>query len=102
MSTVTQLTTVTADLIGAQTPPTASVKNPPKAQRAPSKDSEAAAGAEPSQRLVIKEGAQAGVLIYTVLDRATGEVLVQIPREEVIRIAARPNYEAGQVIDTKV
>jgi flagellar protein FlaG len=50
---------------------------------------------------VIKEGAQAGVLIYTILDRATGEVLVQIPREEVVRIAARPDYSAGQVIDTK-
>jgi flagellar protein FlaG len=56
--------------------------------------------AEPIQRLVISEGASTGVYIYTILDRSTGQVLVQIPREEVMTLASRPDYTAGKVIDT--
>ncbi|MDB5460963.1 MAG: hypothetical protein JWO72_2704 [Caulobacteraceae bacterium] len=106
MSTITQLTTVPADLVGAQLNPL-----PPPATKAPSKTSATTSSTASSssqtsgdseQRLVIKEGAQTGVFIYTILDRATGAVLVQIPREEVVKIAGRPDYSAGQVVDTKV
>jgi flagellar protein FlaG len=106
MSNITQLTTVPADLVGAQLNP-----RPAPATKAPSKTSAATSSpassssetsGDPEQRLVIKEGAQAGVFIYTILDRVTGAVLVQIPREEVVHIASRPDYSAGQVIDTKV
>jgi flagellar protein FlaG len=106
MSTVTQLTTVPADLVGAQAiSPSASArkapsKTPPASASTASSSSETSGDA--AQRLVIKEGAQAGVFIYTILDRATGQVLVQIPREEVVHIATRPDYTAGRVVDTKV
>ena len=107
MSTVTQLTTVPADLIGAQVspPPSSSTTTAPSKSSSKAGPSVSEASGNPAasaQRLVIKEGAQAGVLIYTILDRATGEVLVQLPREEVVRIASRPDYSAGQVINTKV
>jgi flagellar protein FlaG len=104
MSTVTQLTTVPADLIGATanpSPPAAKTPSKPSSTSTSPASSSSDSSAD-SQRLVIKEGAQAGVLIYTILDRATGEVLVQIPREEVVRIASRPDYSAGQVFDTKI
>ena len=106
MSTVTQLTTVPADLVGAQANPPPAPGAKPPAKTAPAAASTASSSSETSgdaaQRLVIKEGAQAGVLIYTILDRATGQVLVQIPREEVVHVATRPDYSAGRVIDTKV
>lgn len=107
MSTITQLTAVPADLIGAQaTPsapgPAATTPTPPAAAASPSSASGSAPSNESSQRLVISEGAQTGVYVYTILDRTTGQVLVQIPREEVVRISSRPGYAAGQVINTKV
>jgi flagellar protein FlaG len=108
MSNITQMTTVPADLVGAQAappaPPAATPPKPPAASGSdPASESEAEkSGNDSQQRLVISEGAETGVYVYTILDRATGQVLVQIPREEVVRIAARPDYTAGQVIDTKV
>jgi len=106
MSTVTQLTTVPADLVGALAirPAGPATKAPPK--KPPASPSSASSSSETSgdaaQRLVIKEGAQAGVFVYNILDRETGQVLLQIPREDVADIAARPDYSAGQVLDTKV
>ena len=98
MSTITQLTTVPADLIGAQAlrpqKPVERERKPAKAIGKPAADAE--------QRLVIREGTEDGLFIYTIVDRASGKVMVQIPREDVDKFAARPDYEAGQVLDTKV
>jgi flagellar protein FlaG len=51
-------------------------------------------------KLVIEQGARKGVFIYKVLDRETGEVVRQLPREEVIRLKDQNGYAAGAVIDT--
>ena len=42
-----------------------------------------------------------GVFIYKILDRETGEVVRQLPRDEVARIGERSSYAAGAVIDTR-
>jgi hypothetical protein len=101
MSTIVQMTTVPADLIGAQAmlPLKRTDKDPKKAKPVakPEADAEAA-----DQRLVIREGVERGVFVYTVLDRASGKVMVQLPREEAAQLANRPDYTAGQVVDTKV
>jgi len=51
-------------------------------------------------RLIIEQGARKGVFIYKVLDRETGEVVQQLPREEVVRLKDQKGYAAGAVIDT--
>ena len=51
-------------------------------------------------RLVIEEGPQAGSFIYKTMDRITGEVIRQFPREQVIRMMQSRTYGAGSVIDT--
>ena len=99
MSTITQLTAVPTDLlVGAQAQrpqkPIESERKPAKAIGKPAADAE--------QRLVIREGTADGLFIYTILDPASGEVMMQIPREELEKFGARPDYEAGQVINTKV
>ena len=53
-------------------------------------------------RLIIEQGARKGVFIYKVLDRETGEVVRQLPREEVVRLKDQKGYAAGAVIDTTV
>jgi flagellar protein FlaG len=52
-------------------------------------------------RLVIEEGPQSGSFIYKTLDRVTGEVIKQLPREQVVNLMQAARYSAGSVIDTK-
>lgn len=51
-------------------------------------------------RLVIEEGPEAGTFVYKTLDRLTGEVVRQLPREQVINLMRGDDYNAGSVIDT--
>lgn len=97
MSTITQLTAVPADLAGAQNirQPKAIERDPKRARIAGKPMTDA------DQRLVIREGLEDGLFIYTILDRATGKVMAQIPREDVAQLADRSGYQAGQVVDTK-
>jgi flagellar protein FlaG len=52
-------------------------------------------------RLVIEEGPQAGTFIYKTMDRVTGEVVKQLPREQVVDLMRAADYSAGAVFDTK-
>jgi len=55
---------------------------------------------EPSHRLVI-EDVGSGQFVYKTLDRATGEVLRQLPREEVVKMREEATYQAGDLIETE-
>lgn len=83
-----------------------SVDPPP--QRGPDRDqpssqppaaSEEAAAAD--LRLVIEEDKQAHTYVYKTVNRATGEVVSQVPREELLRLRESPDYVAGQVVKTR-
>lgn len=52
-------------------------------------------------RLVIEEGPRSGSFIYKTMDRLTGEIVKQFPREQVIDLMRSTDYSAGAVIDTK-
>jgi flagellar protein FlaG len=51
-------------------------------------------------RLVIEEG-PSGSFIYKTLDRMTGEVVRQLPREQVVDLMSTAEYSAGSVINTE-
>jgi flagellar protein FlaG len=51
-------------------------------------------------RLVIEEGPSAGSYVYKTLDRVTGEVVRQLPREQVVQLMQGSDYASGSVIDT--
>ena len=51
-------------------------------------------------RLVIEEGPSAGSYVYKTLDRVTGEVVRQLPRDQVVELMKGGNYASGSVIDT--
>ncbi|MDO9588601.1 MAG: flagellar protein FlaG [Brevundimonas sp.] len=53
-------------------------------------------------RLVIEQGPRAGSFVYKTLDRETGEVVRQLPSEEVVRLKQQGDYDPGKVIDTTV
>lgn len=51
-------------------------------------------------RLVIEQGPQAGSFVYKTLDRETGEIVRQLPSEEVLKLRQRDDYGVGAVINT--
>ena len=53
-----------------------------------------------AHRLVIEEGPKAGSFIYKTLDRVTGEVIRQLPREQLVEMMESETYASGSVIDT--
>ena len=67
-------------------------------------NSRAAADAErlARYRLVIEQGSRTGSFVYKTLDRETGEVVRQLPSEEVLKMRQRDDYGVGAVINTTV
>ena len=67
-------------------------------------NSSAAADAErlARYRLVIEQGPRAGSFVYKTLDRETGEVVRQLPSEEVLKMRQHDDYGVGAVINTTV
>ncbi|MDP1913956.1 flagellar protein FlaG [Brevundimonas sp.] len=65
-------------------------------------NSRAAADAErlARYRLVIEQGSRAGSFVYKTLDRETGEVVRQLPSEEVLKMRQQDDYGVGAVINT--
>ena len=51
-------------------------------------------------RLVIEQGPQAGSFVYKTLDRETGEIVRQLPSEEVLKLRQSDDYGVGAVINT--
>lgn len=53
-------------------------------------------------RLVIEADELHGGFIYKTLDRRTGEVVNQFPRETLLRIMAEEDYTAGDIVTARV
>jgi len=66
---------------------------------------DAAATVEPQSpdlRLVIEEDQKAGCFVYKTINWRTGEVVQQLPREQLIKLREADYYAAGSVIKTSV
>ena len=75
-----------------------------QASAPPAKASEppVAVGPDPLDlRLVIEEDQASGSYVYKTINRVTGEVLQQFPRDDVLKLHSQPRYSAGAVIDTE-
>jgi flagellar protein FlaG len=60
----------------------------------------AGAGPQPGDlRLVIEEDPVSGSYVYKTVDRRTGDVLQQFPREDVLRFKQAEHYDPGEVFD---
>ena len=70
-------------------------------QPAPRKEAPAKEPAMQAVRLVIEEDQNSGSFVYKTVDRVSGEVLRQYPREELLRMQHREEYAAGDVIKTR-
>src|SRR5215475_157401 len=52
-------------------------------------------------RLVIEEDKASNSYVYKTVNRLTGEVIQQLPRDQVLQLRDQIDYEAGQVVRTK-
>jgi flagellar protein FlaG len=60
----------------------------------------AASGPQPGDlRLVIEQDPSSGTFVYKTVDRRTGDVLQQFPREDVLRFKQAEHYDPGEVFD---
>jgi hypothetical protein len=60
---------------------------------------------DPSQqpvRLVVEPTHGGQSYTYRLYDRATGALLIELPREEAVKLGQSPDYSAGQVLNTAV
>jgi flagellar protein FlaG len=86
---------------GAVPDPTfGSTSNPvvPAQPTSPSTKSNAPTAAD--LRLVIEEDEAAGCFVYKTVDWRTGEVVQQLPREQLVKLREADNYAVGDVIKT--
>jgi flagellar protein FlaG len=50
-------------------------------------------------RLVIEQDSKTGTYVYKTVDRRTGDILQQFPREDVLRFKQAEHYDPGEVFD---
>jgi len=53
-------------------------------------------------RLIIEDDLIAGSFVYKTVDRNTGKVVQQLPREQILALREASDYTAGAVIKAKV
>jgi hypothetical protein len=52
-------------------------------------------------RLIIEKAAHSPEYVYKLVNATTGDVIVELPREQVVKAAESPNYTSGSVVDTR-
>jgi flagellar protein FlaG len=57
--------------------------------------------AQADLRLVIEENPDGGGFIYKTLDRRTGEVILQLPRADMLKAFSAGDYDPGDLIKTR-
>ena len=53
-------------------------------------------------RLVIEEDQKAGCFVYKTVDRRSGKIVQQLPREQILKLREADSYVAGAVIKARV
>jgi flagellar protein FlaG len=53
-------------------------------------------------RLIIEDDLVAGSFVYKTVDRRTGKIVQQLPREQILALREAADYTAGAVIKAKV
>jgi flagellar protein FlaG len=74
---------------------------PPPADTASSAKRAAQSQDPVDMRLVIEEDKASNSYVYKTVNRLTGEVIQQLPRDQVLKLHEQLDYEAGDVVSAK-
>jgi hypothetical protein len=72
---------------------------PPPSEAAPAPPDKAVDAADVG--LMIEDDETAGGSVYTTVDRRTGAVIRQLPRDSLLKLSEAPDYAAGALIKTR-
>lgn len=53
-------------------------------------------------RLIIEEDPKGGSYVYKTVDRRTGDIVAQFPREDVLKLKDAESYSAGSVFSANI
>jgi flagellar protein FlaG len=84
------------ELASAQSAPA-----PAPASPGPSQTPAPQAGNDADLRLVIEDDKAAGSYVYVTINSVTGEVVSQVPREQLLKMREDPGYQPGSVTDSR-
>lgn len=99
-ATVTNVGATPDPTYGSAQSHTAPNAQAPAAQALAASPQPAASAPNADLRLVIEDDQKAGCFVYKTIDWRTGEVVQQIPREQILRMREASDYAAGAVVDT--
>ncbi len=74
---------------------------PPRPEPGSRAASEAQSSDPVDMRLVIEEDKASGSYIYKTVNRLTGEVIQQLPRDQLLKLRDQIAYQVGDVVRTK-
>jgi len=57
---------------------------------------------EADLRLIIEEDPKGGSYVYKTVDRRTGDIVAQFPREDVLKLKDADSYSAGSVFSANI
>ena len=88
--------------ISGPAPELASAQSAPTPAPAPpgSQTPAAQTGSDADLRLVIEDDKAAGSYVYVTINSVTGEVVSQVPREQLLKMREDPGYQPGSVTDS--
>jgi flagellar protein FlaG len=95
MSSTAPIPVTPQDPTPTQTAPASSSAGPGTSQ-APSTQG----GSDSDLRLVIEDDKAAGTFVYMTINAATGEVVSQVPREQLLKMMTDPTYKPGSVVNS--
>jgi flagellar protein FlaG len=79
---------------------TQSAQAPPSAGSATNPTSPAQSASNSGLRLVIEDDKAAGCFVYMTVNPITGEVVSQVPREQLLKMRTNPDYTPGSIINS--
>jgi flagellar protein FlaG len=93
--------TSTAPISGPAPEPASAQSAPTPASAPPGKSQTPAAqtDGDADLRLVIEDDKSAGSYVYVTINSLTGQVVSQIPREQLLKMREDPAYQPGSVVD---
>lgn len=100
MSANVNSTSATPDPTYGSATPSTTTTTTPNPTTPTAADSQSSNPSPADLRLVIEDDPKAGCFVYKTIDWRTGEVIQQLPREQLIKMREAENYSAGAVIDT--
>jgi flagellar protein FlaG len=96
MTSTAPISGLTPEPASAQSAPTTAPASPGKSQTpAPQ------TGDDADLRLVIEDDKAAGSYVYVTINSVTGEVVSQVPREQLLKMREDPGYQPGAVVDSR-